>query len=66
MGDKPNDGESSDEKIRVSVTLPKKALDELVANSPVRADYQDGIETAVETQLEIDNADEYTIVKNRE
>ncbi len=66
MGDEPDGDDSSDDKERVSVTVPKDALEQLVAGSPMRADYQDGIEAAIETQLEIDAADEYHIVKNRE
>lgn len=66
MADEADGDDGSDEKVRVSVTLPKAALDQLVANSLARSDYQDGIQTAVETQLEIDNADQVTVVKNRE
>lgn len=66
MADEAGGDDSSDEKIRVSVTVPKEALDELVANSPVRSDYQDAILDSIGTQLEIDEADEYTVVKSRE
>lgn len=39
MADEADSDDSSDEKVRVSVTLLKAALDQLVANSLARSDY---------------------------
>ncbi|PCR88682.1 hypothetical protein [Natrinema ejinorense] len=64
MGDEP-DGDDSSETERVSITLPKATLDRLLENGPVDGDYQDAMERAIYTQIELDEADEYTVVKNR-
>ncbi len=65
MGEEP-DGDDSLEKERVSLTLPKATFDRLLEAGPVTGDYQAAIERAIYTQIELDEADEYTVVKNRE
>ncbi|AEH39447.1 hypothetical protein [Halopiger xanaduensis] len=64
MGDEP-DGDDSSATERVSITLPKATLDRLLKAGPVDGDYQDAMERAIYTQIELDEADEYTVVKNR-
>ncbi|MFP8953005.1 hypothetical protein ACLI4Z_08555 [Natrialbaceae archaeon A-arb3/5] len=48
---------------RLSLTLPEETLDRLVQNSPVADDNQDAIKHAIWTQIELDEADEYTVMK---
>ena len=65
MGDEPDGGNSSETE-RVSLSMPKATLDRLLEVGPVEGKYQDAIERAIHTQIELDEADEYTVVKNRE
>ena len=65
MGDEP-DGDDELATTRLSLTLPDKTLERLLENSPVAEDNQDAIKRAIWTQIELDEADEYTVVKNRE
>ncbi|USZ73731.1 hypothetical protein [Natronosalvus halobius] len=65
MGDEP-DGDDSSEKTRLSLSLPQATIDRLLENSPVCDDPQDAIKRAIWTQIELDEADEYAVVKNRE
>lgn len=65
MGDEP-DGDDESATTHLSLTLPDETLDRLLENSPVAEDNQDAIKRAIWTQIELDEADEYTVVKNWE
>ncbi|EMA45246.1 hypothetical protein [Halobiforma nitratireducens] len=65
MGDEP-DGDGSSATKRVSLSLPESTFEELLESGPVDDDLQDAIKRAIWNQIERDNADEYTVVKNRE
>ncbi|WP_374061583.1 hypothetical protein [Natrinema sp. H-ect4] len=65
MGDEP-DGDDESATTRLSLALPDETLDRLLENSPVAEDNQDAIKRAIWTQIELDEADEYTVVKNWE
>lgn len=65
MGDEP-DGGDDQEKVQFSITLPKQGADQLLKQSPAALDYQDAVKRAIETQIELDDAESYTIVRKSE
>lgn len=65
MGDEP-DGDDSSETRRVSLSMSAETLDHLLEVGPVDDDIQDAIKRAIWNQIERDEADGYTVVKNRE
>ncbi|WP_247005172.1 hypothetical protein [Halosolutus gelatinilyticus] len=46
--------------------MPGNTLDRLLEVGPVDDDIQDAVKRAIWNQIERDEADEYTVVKNRE
>lgn len=64
MGDEP-DGDDESATKRVSLSMPEATFDQLLEVGPVDGDLQDALKRAVWNQIERDEADEYTVVKNR-
>ncbi len=65
MGDEP-DGDDSSATRRVSLSMSGATLDRLLEVGPVDDDIQDAIKRAIWNQIERDEADAYTVEKNRE
>lgn len=65
MGDEP-DGDDGSDTQRVSLSMPASTFDRLLEVGPVDDDIQDAIKRAIWNQIERDEADAYTVEKNRE